>query len=64
MKEYLETRISELQKEYSDTLTKIGNEKAEEERKCLWKIINDKKSRLDELKDALKFFNENNYTNL
>lgn len=64
MKEYLETRIGELQKEYSDTLTKIGNEKAEEERKCLWKTINDKKSRLDELKDALKFFNENNYTNL
>lgn len=63
MKEYFKKRISELQEEYSETLTKIGNEKAETERKCLWKIVNDKKSRLDELKDAEAYFKENNYTN-
>lgn len=67
MKEYLEKRLIELKKEYSESLTEGGNIKSDvlsNERSVQWSVINDKKSRIDEIKKTIEFFKENNYTNL
>ncbi len=70
MKEYLENRITELKKEYSELLTKIGNNKElrlEESQKSEnsqeWKRIDEIKGGMAELKLALKFQIDNNYVN-
>ncbi len=66
MKEYLENRISSLSKEYSELLTKIGTLSRLQEadnNSAEWRKVEDRKSRIEELKEVLEFFKENNYTN-
>ena len=70
MKEYLENRIKALSAEYLKLLTEVGEERYksmdidESTRNKQWVLITDKKSRISELKEALEYCIENNYTNL
>ena len=67
MKEYLNERIKLLSNEYSELLTEIGNKtnlSDVENNTKLWEKVADRKARIEELKEILKFHNENNYTNL
>ena len=64
--DYLNERIKSLSREYSSLLTEIGentNVLEAENNNELWKKVNDKKSRLEELKETLKIFKEQKYTN-
>lgn len=58
MKEYINNRISELQKEYSNKLTEIGKN-SKESNSEEWVFINDKKSRIEELELILLTLNKN-----
>ena len=57
--DYLKQRIELISKEYSSLLTKIGENTDlinEENNSMLWKEVDDKKSRIEELKMMLEFF--------
>lgn len=57
MKDYLEGRIKDLEQEYVQQLTKIGNIQSEDKREE-WKVIDDKKSRIEECRLILAYFKE------
>lgn len=63
MKEYLKERLDSLKKEYVDLLTQVGDTKDLIVGHPLWTQVEDKKSRIDEVKMITEFFNDNNYVN-
>jgi len=69
MREYLKERKQALQKQYSDLLSLIGNNRPSEnevhpQNAQHWVDLRDINSRINEINMTIEFFNENNYTNL
>ncbi len=67
MKEYLEGRIVELEKEYNEKLVqpvKAGGNIDDSNKKILWCETECVRARLLEVRKTLEFHKENNYTNL
>ena len=67
MKEHLENRIKELEKEYNVSLTlpaNSGGEITDAKKQIQWCDTACIRAKLMEVRELLAFFKENNYTNL